>query len=56
MTDEKKCEICGMIEPIPWFEQDMNDQIKQYAREYIPPPKMYYPNMEEALRAWGYYD
>lgn len=51
-----KCDICGMIESTPWFEQPMNETIREYARQYVSPPKMFYPNMEEALRAWGYYD
>jgi hypothetical protein len=42
-----------MIEPVPWFEQPMNETIRLYAREYVSPVKMYYRDLDEALDIWG---
>lgn len=47
------CEICGAIEPPMWFEEDMNETIREYARAYIGPPKKFYPSLTAALGAWG---
>lgn len=52
MVNEKQCEICGIIEPVPWFEQPLNETIREYARTYVSPVKMFYISYEEAIKAW----
>jgi hypothetical protein len=53
MINERQCDVCGMIEPLPWFEQPMNETIRGYAREYVNPVKMFYKDLDEALDIWG---
>lgn len=55
MSDKapRVCEICGAVEPPMWFEQDMNETIREYARAYIGPPKKFYPSLLAAMDAWG---
>lgn len=31
----------------------MNEEIKEYARTYIGPPKKFYPSLEAAMEPWG---
>lgn len=52
MTNVTQCDICGMIEVLPWFEQPMNETIRDYARKYVSPVKIYYKDLEEAMRVW----
>ncbi|ATW58281.1 hypothetical protein CNR37_00074 [Pseudomonas phage ventosus] len=47
------CSICLVEEPPPWREQPMNEELREYARSYISPPKLYYPSMRAALDVWG---
>ena len=49
----KVCNICGAEEPPLWFEQPMNEEIREYARTYIMRPKKFYPSLTAALDAWG---
>lgn len=53
MTTLKVCPLCGAEEPLPWFEQPMNEEIRAYARSYIMRPKKFYPSLTAALDAWG---
>lgn len=47
------CEQCKLPEPSPWFEQPMNECIREYARSYITPVKMFYKDLDEAMKVWG---
>lgn len=47
------CSLCSAIEPLPWFEQDMNETIREYARGYVSPVKQFYPSMESQMAVWG---
>lgn len=47
------CSICSATEPLPWFEQEMNEEIRAYARSYISPVKQFYPSMEAQTAVWG---
>lgn len=38
---------------MPWFEQEMNEEIRAYARSYISPVKQFYPSMEAQTAVWG---
>lgn len=49
----KQCPICGAEEPEPWYEAEMNEAIRPYARAYIMPPVSWYPSLLDALTAWG---
>lgn len=49
----KVCDICGAEEPLPWFEMEMNEEIRAYARAYITPPITYHYTLAEALDACG---
>lgn len=50
----KVCDICGAEEPLPWFEMEMNEEIRAYARSYIGPPKTFNTSLEAELDDWGY--
>lgn len=52
MKCERQCDICGMVEPTPWFEQSMNETIRDYARKYVSPVKVCYKDLDEAMRVW----
>lgn len=52
MTNVKQCEICGMVETAPWYEQPMNATIREYACTYVSPVKMFYKGLDEAMRVW----
>lgn len=52
MTNERQCDICGMTEPVPWFQQPMNETIRGYAQAYVSPVKMFYKDIEEAMLVW----
>ena len=47
------CLLCGNIEPEYWFEQPMNETIREDARSYVLPVCEYFPSMEAALAHWG---
>lgn len=47
------CPECVVPEPPLWFEQSMNETIKEYARTYVLPVKMFYPSLHEAMKVWG---
>jgi hypothetical protein len=49
----KVCDICGAIEPTVWSELPMNEEIREYARNYCLPPITYYYTLDEALDACG---
>lgn len=53
MVNVKQCEICGNTEPSFWFEQPMNDMIREYARNYVLPVKQYHKDLGHALDVWG---
>lgn len=48
----KVCNICGAEEPLPWFEQPMNEAIRAYARAYIGPPKKFNTSLWAELVDW----
>lgn len=50
---QRVCDICGNVEPIPWFEQPMNETIREYARSYIGPPKTFNISLAAELDVWG---
>lgn len=47
------CDQCTLPEPPLWYEQDMNETIKAYARSYVLPVKLHYPSLHEAMKVWG---
>lgn len=47
------CSECSANQPAPWFEQDMNTTIREYAKAYISPVKQFYPSMEAQMAVWG---
>lgn len=47
------CPECNEQETIPWCEQPMNEEIRESARSYISPVKMFHKDLEEALSVWG---
>jgi hypothetical protein len=47
------CPLCGAEEPEPWFEQPMNETIREYARTYISPVKTFNTSLYAELEAWG---
>lgn len=47
------CSLCSATEPLPWFEQPMNETIRDSARGYISPVKMHYPSMDAQMDMWG---
>lgn len=49
----KVCNICGAEEPVPWFEQPINETIRAHARSYTIPVRVQYQSLYEAARAWG---
>lgn len=49
----KVCNLCGAEEPLPWFEQEMNETIREYARQYISPVKTFNTSLLAELQAWG---
>lgn len=53
MVSQPVCDQCTLPEPDPWFEQPMNESIKQYARSYTSPVKMFYKDLDEAMKVWG---
>lgn len=53
MTTLKVCPICGAEEPLPWFEQPMNETIRAYARSYISPVKTFNTSLWAELEDWG---
>lgn len=53
MTNVKQCEICGEVEPPLWWEQPLNETIREYARNYVLPVNVYYKDLDEALDIWG---
>lgn len=48
-----KCSECNQPEPTPWYEQPMNEEIRETARTYISPVKMFYEVLDQALEIWG---
>lgn len=52
-TTLKVCPLCGAEEPLPWFEQPMNETIRAYARAYISPVKTYNTSLYAELEHWG---
>lgn len=47
------CPLCGAEEPLSWFEEPMNENIRAYARSYIAPVKLQFPSLYEAAKDWG---
>lgn len=47
------CSECLPDQPAPWFEQEMNETIRAYARSYVSPVKQHYPSMEAQMAVWG---
>jgi len=47
-----KCPECNPNEASPWYEQPMNEEIREYARKYVSPVKMFYPSFEQAMEQW----
>lgn len=48
-----KCPECYPDQPSPWYEQPMNEEIREYARKYILRPVVYYFTLSDALDEWG---
>lgn len=48
-----KCPECIYPEPPLWCDQKMNETIREYAKQYVSPVLVYYPNLDEALNEWG---
>jgi hypothetical protein len=46
------CAICGMEEPMPWYEAPMNETIRAYARSYITPVKTFNTSLRAELEEW----
>lgn len=49
----ESCPKCKLPEPPLWFEQPMNETIREYARNYIAPVKIFYKDFDEAAKVWG---
>lgn len=49
----KVCPLCGVEEPAPWWTMDMNPTIRETAKHYVFPVRIYHPSLWHAIAAWG---
>lgn len=47
------CTECYNTEVKPWYEQPVNDEIRAYARAYVSPVKIFYKDLDEAMKVWN---
>jgi hypothetical protein len=53
-THLQLCPECVALENNrTWRDQPMNEAIRDYAKQYISTPKLYYADLDAALTAWG---
>lgn len=52
-TTLSPCRECYETQIVLWRDQEMNEEIREYARTYIGPPKLFYLTLEDAADAWG---
>ena len=48
-----KCPECIYPESTLWYDQPMNETIREYAKSYNLPVIVYHSNLDEALDEWG---
>ncbi len=53
MSGKSACLKCGLIEASTWWKQPMNETLREYAEGYISPVKMFYKDLDEAMKVWG---
>lgn len=46
------CPKCYNTSVTPWYEQPMNETIREYACTYVSPVKIFYKDLDEAMRVW----
>ena len=48
-----QCPECYPGEHTLWREQEMNEELREYASTYISPVKQYYLSLDDAMAIWG---